>query len=207
MKRPGKKTLLLLEIILWVMGALLVLILASVLILQIPAVQQQAAQKLTNYLAGKLKTKVSVGRFTTDWKNSVVLKEFYLEDKHRDTLVYAERLGLDLHISALLGRKLKVRSAKLEKAVINLHTSLPDTAYNFSFIAEAFNSENPQEVTADPPEAFGFKLSSLQLENVRFRLHDPVRGNDLNAKIGLWTVTFREFDPFQHSGIRSLEFT
>ena len=66
-----------------------------VIALQIPAVQQFTAQKATNYLAQTLKTKVSIGRFTTDWRNSIVLKEIYLEDQKQDTLVYAEECGWD----------------------------------------------------------------------------------------------------------------
>ena len=76
------------------MGLLLLIIIA----LQIPKVQNFAAQRGATYLAGMLDTRVEIGRFKTDWRNAIVLEDVYMEDQQQDTLWYSQRLGLDLKV-------------------------------------------------------------------------------------------------------------
>ncbi len=110
------------------------LVLLVVIALQIPGVQRFAAQKGANYLAKTLNTKVSIGGFTTDWRNSLVLKEFYLEDQKRDTLVYAGRLGVDINIFGLLKNQINVSSVKLDDATVHISSTMPDSVNNYDFI-------------------------------------------------------------------------
>jgi translocation and assembly module TamB len=162
--------------------------------LQIPSVQQFAAQKATNYLAGTLKTKVSIGSFTTDWRNSLVLKEIYLEDQKGDTLLYAGRLGVDLNIFGLLNSKLNISSAKLDNATVKINSTLPDSVYNFDFILKAFASDptKPIDTTAAP---FTYKIGEVELNNIRFKMDDAIGGNNILARIGHFTGDMDVFDP------------
>ncbi|HSI91678.1 MAG TPA: hypothetical protein VK927_11210, partial [Adhaeribacter sp.] len=208
-KRPGKMLLLFLEVLLWVNGLILLLAVVAGIAFQLPAVQTFAAQKATVFLASRLQTKVSIGRFTTDWRNSIVLKEIYIEDQHRDTLLYAGRLGLDLSIFGLKRNRLSIRSASIEDGRLNIHSSLADSAYNFSFISAAFNGKKPGAETGNAT-AFSFKLRNLKLKNVRLNLSDPIKGNFGKATIGNFTAQLEEFDtakPGYHLGSLKLENT
>ena len=171
------------------------MILVVFIALQIPAVQQFAAQKATNYLAQTLKTKVSIGGFTTDWRNSIVLKEIYLEDQQQDTLVYAQRLGLDLNIFGLMNSKIDLRSARLDHAVVNISSTMPDSVYNFDFILKAFATDTALAQPADTAAAFTYNIGTVELNNVHFTMNDAVGGNNIKANIGLLQVSMEEFDP------------
>src|SRR5690606_8187435 len=166
-----------------------------VIALQIPAVQQFTAQKATNYLAETLKTKVSIGRFTTDWRNSIVLKEIYLEDQKQDTLVYAERLGLDLNLFGLLNSKIKLSSARLDNAVVNISSTMPDSVYNFDFILEAFATDTTVAQPVDTTAGFTYDIGIVELNRVRFNMQDQVSGNFINASIGNFELSMEAFDP------------
>src|SRR5688572_16189451 len=100
---------------------MLTLIVAGWFALQFQPVQQFFAQKATVFLSSKLKTKVTIGGFTTDWQNSIVLNEIYLEDKNRDTLLYAGKLGLDLNIFGMNSNRLKIRSVRIEDGKLHIN--------------------------------------------------------------------------------------
>lgn len=165
-----------------------------VIALQVPSVQQFTAQKATNYLSKTLNAKVSIGRFTTDWRNSLVLKDIYLEDQHQDTLVYAERLGLDLNIFGLLNSKISLSSGRLDNAVVNISSTMPDSIYNFDFILKAFATDTTQTPPADTAAAFTYDIGVIELNKVRFTMADQVGGNNVKANIGHFTVTVDAFD-------------
>ncbi len=166
-----------------------------VIALQFPAVQKFTAQKATDYLAQTLNTKVSIGGFTTDWRNSLVLKEIYLEDQSQDTLIYAERLGVDLNIFGLLNSKISIGSARLDNAVVNISSTMPDSVYNFDFILKAFATDTTIAQPTDTAAAFTYNIGVIELNKVRFNMQDAVGGNNVNAKIGHFTVSMEEFDP------------
>lgn len=169
------------------------LFLSFILALQLPAVQLFAARKTTALLSEKLQTKVNVGRFTTDWKNSVVLKDFYLADRRQDTLLYAERVGLDLDMLGLLQKKMHVRDFKIDNGLLQIRSSLPDSLYNFDFIKSAFAS--PTEETPDLAPSYTYKLKAIRLTNIRVKVKDEVRGNYGQARIGKLGVQLKEFKP------------
>ena len=171
--------MLFLEILLWFLGLILTLVLVVVLAFQLHSVQTFAAQKATQFLARKLHTKVSVGRFTTDWRNSLVLKEIYIEDQKKDTLLFAGRLGLDLNILALTKQQYKVRTARIENAVLNLQTAGPNSVKNYQFILEAFKSTDEYSTSKSVLE-----VRNVRLENTRLNIKDEVKGNFINARLG-----------------------
>jgi hypothetical protein len=158
---------------------------------QLKSVQQFAAQKATVFLAQKLNTKVTIGSFTTDWQNSVVLEDFYLQDQKQDTLIYAEKFGVDLNLKALLERRIRVNSIQIRNGRLNLYTIAPDSTYNYEFIKNAFAGGKTK---TDTTNSFTFKLKHIDLKAIRLRLQDPVRGKFISGKIGKLEITLKEFD-------------
>ncbi|MFC5272335.1 hypothetical protein [Adhaeribacter terreus] len=175
---------------LWLNGLILILVLLIGIGFQIPAVQTYAAQKATVFLSAKLKTKVTIGRFSTDWRNSIVLKEIYIEDQKKDMLLYAGRLGLDLNILGTTKNRLKIRSLKIDNGNLKIYSNEADSSYNFSFILKAFSGSEK----ADSTTKFSVKIGSVQLQNVRFQIEDPVQGNFGTANIGKFSVHADVFD-------------
>lgn len=171
------------------MGLLLLIIIA----LQIPKVQNFAAQKGASYLAGMLDTRVEIGRFKTDWRNAIVLEDVYLEDQQQDTLWYSQRLGLDLKIWSLLRGTVNISKIDLQQATLNLHIR-PDSTSNFDFLAEAFATDTTASQPADTTGAMQFDLGLINLENVYVNFNDEAGGNHIRARVGQLTTTMEELN-------------
>ncbi len=175
----------------------LALVLLVVIALQFSGVQRFAAQKGANYLAKTLKTKVTIGGFTTDWRNSLVLKQFYLEDLNRDTLVYAGRLGVDINIFGLLKNQINVSSVKLEEATVHISSTMPDSVNNYDFIIAAFAGDTtaaptPVDTAAAP---MTYKIGTVQFNNIFFTMADEVGGNNIRTRLGYVAANFDEVNP------------
>ena len=166
----------------------------TVVALQFPAAQNFLAQKGASYLSGMLDTRVEIGRFTTDWRNALVLKEVYVEDQQQDTLWYSERLGVDLKILSLLKGEVNVDKIHLQNATANLHIR-PDSTTNFDFITEAFATDTTAAQPADTAaSAMKINLGLIDLENVYLNYRDEAAGNLIRGRVGRLLTTMESLD-------------
>jgi translocation and assembly module TamB len=169
------------------------LVLLIIIALQIPGVQNFAAQKGASYLSGMLDTRVEIGRFKTDWRNAIVLEDVYLEDQQQDTLWYSQRLGVDIKIWSLLRGELNISQIDLRQATLNLHIR-PDSSSNFDFLAEAFATDTAAAQPADTTGAMKIDLGRINLEQVYVNFNDEAGGNHIRARVGQFTTTMDKLD-------------
>src|ERR1700733_4293512 len=76
-----------------------VILLILFFLIQTPFVQNIVRGKAENYLSRKLKTKVRIGGLDIELFRSVTLRNVYIEDRQRDTLVSAGLI--DVHVRLL----------------------------------------------------------------------------------------------------------
>ncbi|EJF08526.1 hypothetical protein O71_20297 [Pontibacter sp. BAB1700] len=167
--------------ILWFLAIVVGLLLLIIIALQIPKVQNFAAQKGASYLAGMLDTRVEIGRFKTDWRNAIVLEDVYLEDQQQDTLWYSQRLGVDIKLWSLLSGELNISKIDLQQATLNLHIR-PDSTSNFDFLAEAFATDTTAAQPADTTGGMQIDLGLINLENVYVNFNDEAGGNHIRPE-------------------------
>lgn len=150
--------------------------------LQIPQVQTFAVKKVTQNLSAKLNTTIRIRRVDINFFKTIVLEGIYLEDQKQDTLLYANELRVNLGVLSLLNKTIHVNDIALEQALININRTAKDSTYNFAFIPEAFASTDTtvQDTTAS---AWGFDLSEVNLQKVRFVMDDQYEGNELNMAL------------------------
>ncbi|MDX5347792.1 MAG: hypothetical protein LPK19_11155, partial [Hymenobacteraceae bacterium] len=179
--------------LLWFLVFILGLVLLIVLALQIPAVQNFAAQKGASYLSHMLETRVEIGKFRTDWRNSLVLEDVYIEDHQQDTLWYSQRLGADIAIWDLLGGEVNVSKLDLEHATVKLHIR-PDSTSNFDFLVNAFATDTTAAQPADTAAAMTFNLGVINLVDINLKFRDEAGGNYVASHVGELTTTMEELD-------------
>ena len=151
---------------------LILLVLLPVLLFQIPAVQNYAAQKLTHFLSNEWQTDVSVDKVYLGLFYEVNLDELYVEDLAGDTLVYAGQLDVDHEgVLDLLSREFTIKSLELRNAVINPKREGGEE--NFQFLVDYFTKEDKQEGGV-PNSPFRLNVQHLLLENVQFFRPDDV---------------------------------
>ncbi len=130
------------RIILKVIIIFLFLVIIILFLLQTSFVQNFGRKKIQAYLESKLHTKVIIGELSVDFPKNIVLKNIYLEDQHQDTLLAAGNLNLDVNLWGLFSHKVVVNEINLDRWTIHIERLLPDSDYNYSFIARAFASGN-----------------------------------------------------------------
>ncbi len=175
--------------------ALVALIVLVTLALQFPAVQNKLADIAVRKLQQKLHTEVRLGRIRVILPNSVTVKNLYIADQENDTLLDAGLIRVNVGLFGLLKKKVNIRLLELRDITGHISRPAGDSAFNFSFIPEAFSSgsSSPPADTAGS-SSMSFSLGRIVLSGIRLSYEDHLTGNDVKADIGQFSVSFRKFN-------------
>ena len=122
----------------YILVSVVLLVFLVFLILQTPPGQNFVRGKVETYLQNKLHTKVLIGKLDINFPNSVVLKNVYIEDQTKDTLISGGQLKVDLNILKLLTNEVQIKEINLENITAKIKRVNQDTVFNFQFIVNAF---------------------------------------------------------------------
>ncbi|MEJ2881339.1 translocation/assembly module TamB domain-containing protein [Pedobacter sp. GR22-6] len=197
-----------LKIVLWIIASIIMLVILIAVSLNIPAVQNFVKDKAISYLKKKTKTEVRLESIKIALPKDIVLNKFYIEDLKKDTLLYADRLAVDISLFKLLSNKVEINNIELEKIRANVTRINPDTAFNFSFLVDAFMSEQAKpedQVEKDTTSTLKFSIDKVNFSDIIIRYRDDVAGNDMKLNLGEFKAKLKEFDlNNQHYVIKSL---
>jgi hypothetical protein len=197
-----------LKIILWIVASIIMLVILIAISLNIPAVQNFVKDKAISYLKNKTHTEVSLESIKIALPKDVVLNKFYMEDKKGDTLLYAQKLSVDISLMKLLSNTVEINNIELEKMRANVTRIAPDTTFNFSFLIDAFMSEQkkPEEqVAKDSTSTMKFSINKISFKDIGIIYRDDVAGNDVALHLGEFTTKVKDFDMAnQHYVINNL---
>ena len=166
-------------IIFW---GLLGLFLLIFFLLRIPAVQNYVASKATTWLSEKLETKVELKEVSIDVLDHLILKGLYIEDKNRDTLIYAGKLEVNIGTINPFAPSIRLKNISLSETTINIKRTLPDSISNYSFIADAFGGSSSSDTTAASSgggKSFDLRLNKINISTTTFRYYDEVAASDM----------------------------
>ncbi|WP_461788168.1 translocation/assembly module TamB domain-containing protein [Pedobacter sp.] len=186
-----------LKIILWIITSIILLVVLVAFSLNIPAVQNFVKNKAINYLKNKTKTEVRLESIKIALPKDVVLNKFYIEDLNKDTLLYAEKLQVDISLFKLLKNTVEVNFIELKNIRANVKRVNPDTTFNFSFLVDAFASEQkkPEEkVEKDTTSTLKFSVDKIRFENIGITYKDDVAGNNVKFYLGKLETKIKDFD-------------
>lgn len=173
---------------------LLCLIILIVILVQLPPVQNFIKGKAQQWLAKKLDTKVEIGRLYIGFPDKVTLEKVYLEDRNKDTLLYSGELKVNMDMWRLFRSELLIYDIGLSNLTANVTRRLPDTAFNFQFIIDAFASKEPVPASTDT-SSFSMQIRHIVLDNVRLRYNDTLTGNDMRVSFARLDTRIDTFDP------------
>ena len=120
--------------------------------LSIPFVQNKAKDFALSKLKPIINTEVEIGNIHLQLLNSVRLRDLYVEDQSKDTLLFAGKIDVKFNPMGLLNNKLQFYAINLEDFTANIYKETPDTTFNFQFIIDAFASKDtmPKEPNPNP---------------------------------------------------------
>lgn len=156
--------------------------------------QQFVTTQANKYLATKIKSPFSIGRISYKLPDWVELENVYFQTPTGDTLLYGRRLRVDMDMMALLQNKVAINQVELQHIRLNVSRTLPDTAFNFKYLIDAFSSESPQTTVDTAAAPLAINLSGIGLRDVRIRYVDDVTGANVDAYVDSLSAKLDELD-------------
>ena len=145
----------------WLLVSIVSLIILVFIFINIPYGKKVVKNQLVSFLTKKLETKITVGSIDYSLPKWVNLKDIYVEDQKKDTLLYGGALGLDISMLKLINGEIDISKVSLENIVGKLNRPATDSVFNYQFIIDAFvTSGQPKTVKEDTS---GLKLTLKEL--------------------------------------------
>jgi hypothetical protein len=185
-----------LKVVLWLLASIVLLVILVVILIQLPAVQNFAKNRVVAYLEHKIKTKVSIERLTLNFPKRIILEKVYVEDQRRDTLLYGDSIRVDIALLKLLKKQVEVNYVELNNIHTKIYRVKPDTAFNYAYIAKAFAGDTPADTSSsDTSGSLTYKLGTIRLRKITAAYRDDATGNDVRFYLGDFVTRITQFDP------------
>ncbi|HEY1006233.1 MAG TPA: translocation/assembly module TamB, partial [Sphingobacteriaceae bacterium] len=181
--------------VLWILAGIIMLIVLAFVLIEVPAVQNVVRKKAVSFLEKKIGTPVEIDRLSLDLPKQVVLEGVYFEDRRGDTLLAGDTLKVDISMLKLLRNQVELNMVDLRGITANVRRTMPDSAFNFDYIINAFVSQSQEP--APPPDstaAMKFSVSRVNLDRIRVRYSDAVAASDMDVYLGHFDTDIREFN-------------
>ena len=187
LKKTGK-------IVLWIFASLLLLVFAALIFINTNAGKRTVRNQVVKYLESKLKTNIEIGSIDYSLPKWLKIKNVYIEDQKKDTLLFGEELSVDLDMLKLIQGNTDIKKVFLKNISINISRPQNDTVFNYQFIIDAFSGNKATTKNKDTAE-MKLTLSQLIFENVGLNFKDKYAGNDMGAVIKNLDLTTSKFSP------------
>ena len=166
------------------MAIVLLLFIILVLILSIPAVQTSLGKKVTKRINKDFDTNINIGKVGLQFNGDVDLKEIYIEDYKKDTLISIVELNTSiLSFKNVYDGKLVFGDVDIMGLIFNIITYKDATDTNLDIFVAKFDDNAPRKEKSN----FLMSSSDVSIYNGTFKLYDEnketpkkLHFNDLN---------------------------
>lgn len=158
-------------------------------LLHLTPVQNWLVQRVAANLSEKLHARISIRHIDLDLFDKLELKGLYVEDQHRDTLLYAGSASIRITDWFFLKDKATIHYLSLSDATVNLNR-MKDTVWNYQFLVDYF-AGGPKK---DKKGGLSISLRELHLKNIAFNEVDKWKGKDQLLSLGRLDLAADTFD-------------
>lgn len=152
-------------IVRYVFGIALFGYIGTLILLNIPFVQQKTTVFIAKELSNYLNTKVEIGRINPGFLNRIIIDDLLLEDQSGLEMLKVTRLSAKFELWPLLtAGQLSVGSVQLFGFNIQLNQATPHSEPNFKFVLDAFTPKSKKE---DKNET-DIRINSLLIRRGKF---------------------------------------
>lgn len=139
------------------------------IVFSIPAVQTRLGKLATNRINKDYGTNINIAKVGLQFNGDVELKEIFIEDFKKDTLIYINELNTSvLSFKNLYNNKLTFGDIDLEGLTFNIRTYKGEVDTNLDIFVAKFDEENPRKEKSD----FLLSSSDVTIEHGVFRIID-----------------------------------
>ena len=178
----------------WIIASVILLIVIVALLIQVPPIQSWITRKAVSFLETKIGTQVALGGIRISFPKNIVLEDIYFEDQQGDTLLYAGKLSVNTDLWGLTRNEIQLNNVALEDVAAYIHRAENDSAFNFTYILDAFAGDSTAVPDTLEQNGWNITLQTLELENIRVRFDDLLEGNSVNLSLGVLELDMESFD-------------
>ncbi len=182
------------RIFLWLLVGILSLVVLLFIFINLPIGKRIVRDQVQSYLHKKLKTNIVLGAVDYSLPEWLEIKDVYVEDQQKDTLLYGGEIRIDLHMLKLLRGNTDIEKVLLRNIAININRRETDTVFNYQFIIDAFSGNNPSTPNKDTSE-MKLTLKRLLLDTISLNFKDRFAGNEFFAGIKNLDLKMNRFQP------------
>lgn len=188
------------KITLWILASLLLLVLCAALFLNSQWGQNIVRGKAEKFLANKLKTEVRIGFLGVGFPKFVVIKNVFVRDLAKDTLLSVKELKVDVNMLALIRSKIDVQQLVLTGVHAHVYRNPRDTDFNFAFIINAFAGKKTedtttttgvQDTTTSTPD---INIGRVRLSDIHARFDDYTGGSLMSVDLNSLDLRMKKID-------------
>jgi hypothetical protein len=132
----------------------------------LPSIQTWVAQRAASYLSSQLNTNIKLNGLDVVFFKTIVLEGLLIEDQKNDTLLYTDRLAINIGPLVLEKNKLTINSINLHKPVFHLKTYKNEKNSNLEFLLDYFSS--PPDSSKSESKPVDLKIKSLKITDADF---------------------------------------
>lgn len=187
-KKILKKTA---KVLLYILCFVLFIFAAVAVLLNTNYGKKIVRNKVQTYLQKKIKTKFVIGSIDYRFPKSVEIRKIYIEDLQNDTLLYGERITLDVDMFNLLWSEVYIRKVELKNIKANISRTANDSTFNFQFLIDAFATKKVNTDTTTTK----IILKQLTLNGFSLNFIDKYAGNNFSTTIKKLDITVDTFKP------------
>ena len=169
--------------------AILLLLFILYGILHLSSVQTWLVKKIASNLSEKLNTKVTIKKVDVRFFNKVLLEGVMVQDRKKDTLLYAGVLRANVNDWFFFKDKIALENIGLDDAIVNMKRT--DSVWNYQFLVDYFASPNKTKKTGGEVV---IDLKELHFTNIKFNKIDGWIGQDMIANLGKLDLTMELVD-------------
>ncbi|MGB3947085.1 MAG: translocation/assembly module TamB domain-containing protein [Bacteroidia bacterium] len=125
------------------------------------------AKRGAAFLSEKLHTKVEIGSVDIEFFKKIILEDVYIEDLHKDTLLYAKKLKLDINKVDFEKHMLSVSSINLSGSKASIVKYDGEDDLNLQFILNLFKSADTTQ--NDSAVVWDIQFQHVVLNDVDFK--------------------------------------
>ncbi|MEO6550222.1 MAG: translocation/assembly module TamB domain-containing protein, partial [Ferruginibacter sp.] len=148
-------------------------------ILQLTFVQNLLISKVTTVLSDKLHAKVRVKHINYHFFDKMSMKGMLIEDRQKDTLLYAGEARLNITDWFFLKDKATLKYVALDDATVNLQRT--DSVWNYQFLIDYF--AGPADSSAKKKGGIEFDIKIFQFTNIQFNQVDKWVGKTMKMSV------------------------
>ena len=167
-----------LKITLYIIGSLLVLLIAAVAWLNTQWGQNFVRTRAEAFLRKKLKTEVHIGHLGYGLPKYVVLDNVFIGDQKNDTLLSVAVLKVDIAMLRLIHKDVAVQQLVLQGVHTHVYRNAHDTDFNFTYIIAAFTGKDTTAKKAKDTttSSLTIEADTVKLDDIHIRFDDHEGG-------------------------------